>query len=110
MARVTAPSLIVFPEARAAATAASKRFKGGIFLLAIESGLPVVPVTVVGSRDVMPKGRLMVCPATVRVDRARPDSDHASSTRDDARALASACSAIIARDARVSAWAEAAMR
>ena len=64
-----------------------KRFKGGIFLLAIENGLPVVPVSVAGSRIVMPKGRFMVCPATVviTVHDAIPTR---GLTREDARALA----------------------
>ena len=45
-------SLIVFPEGIAHdATARVKRFKGGIFLLAIENGLPIVPVSVVGQPD-----------------------------------------------------------
>jgi 1-acyl-sn-glycerol-3-phosphate acyltransferase len=60
-------SLMVFPEASRTTDGRMRPFKGGIFLLAIENGLPIVPVTVVGSRVVMPKGRLMVCPATVQV-------------------------------------------
>ena len=67
---------------------AVKRFKGGIFLLAIENGLPVVPVSVAGSRIVMPKGRFMVCRATVDVTVHDADSRRRGCTRDDARALA----------------------
>ena len=46
-------------------TAASRRFKGGSFLLAIEAGLPIVPIAVIGTRQVMPKGRLRTEPADV---------------------------------------------
>jgi 1-acyl-sn-glycerol-3-phosphate acyltransferase len=80
-------SLIAFPEGSRSADGRVGRFKGGIFLLAIESGLPVVPVTVVNSRAVMPRDRLMVCPARVRVvlHASIPTKDL---TRDDARRLA----------------------
>ncbi len=37
-------------------------FKAGSFLLAIEAGLPIVPLSVDGTRRVMRKGRLMTCP------------------------------------------------
>ena len=36
-------------------------------MMAIEAGLPVVPVAIDGSRFVMRKGRLMTCPGDVRV-------------------------------------------
>ncbi len=49
------------------ATAALARFRAGTFMMAIESGLPVVPVAVDGSRFVMRKGQLMTCPGHVRV-------------------------------------------
>ena len=60
-------SLIVFPEGTRSADGRIGRFKKGSFLVAIDAGLPVVPVTVEGSRHVMRKGRLMVCPGAVRV-------------------------------------------
>jgi 1-acyl-sn-glycerol-3-phosphate acyltransferase len=60
-------SLIVFPEGTRSVDGVVQRFKGGSFALALEGGLPVVPVSVVGSSEVMKKGRLMVCPGHVRV-------------------------------------------
>ena len=80
-------SLMVFPEASRTSDGRMKPFKGGIFLLAIESGLPIVPISVAGSRVVMPKGRLMVCPATVQVILHDPVPTKGL-TRRDARALA----------------------
>ena len=71
------------------------KFKGGVFLLAIESGLPIVPVTIAGSRLVMPKGRLRACPATVRVT-VHPPIATAGLSRDGARALAEQVRGIIA--------------
>lgn len=42
-------------------------FKKGPFYLAMECGVPVVPVTIVGSHDVMPKARFRIAPGTVTV-------------------------------------------
>jgi len=42
-------------------------FKKGPFYLAMECGVPVVPVTIVGSHDVMPKARFRISPGTVKV-------------------------------------------
>jgi 1-acyl-sn-glycerol-3-phosphate acyltransferase len=41
--------------------------KKGPFYLAVESGVPVVPVTIVGTHDLMPKARLQISPGTVKV-------------------------------------------
>jgi len=60
-------SLIVFPEGTRSADGRVGRFKGGSFVVAIEAGLPVVPLSVVGSRHVMLKGRLAAHPGTVRL-------------------------------------------
>jgi 1-acyl-sn-glycerol-3-phosphate acyltransferase len=60
-------SLIVFPEGTRSADGRVGRFKGGSFVLAIEAGLPIVPVSISGSRHVMQKGRLMTCPGAVRL-------------------------------------------
>ena len=60
-----ARSLIVFPEGTRSVDGAVGRFKGGTFLLAIDSALPVVPVSIARQPFVMMKGRLMVCPGEV---------------------------------------------
>lgn len=60
-------SLIVFPEGTRSADGTVGHFKAGIFLLAIQTRLPVVPLSVAGSRHVMKKGRLMTCPGRVRL-------------------------------------------
>lgn len=88
-------SLIVFPEGSRSPDGEVKRFKGGTFLVAVENGWPVVPISVSGSRVVMPKGRLMVAPATVRVTvhDAIPTS---GMTRADVRDLADRVRAIVA--------------
>jgi 1-acyl-sn-glycerol-3-phosphate acyltransferase len=60
-------SLIVFPEGTRSTDGTVARFKRGSFLIALEAGLPVVPISIQGSRHVMFRGRVMVCPGTVTV-------------------------------------------
>ena len=60
-------SLIAFPEGTRSIDGHVGRFKGGSFLVALEAGLPVVPLSVVGSRHVMLKGRLATYPGAVRL-------------------------------------------
>ena len=58
-------SLIIFPEGTRSENGRVGIFKAGSFLLAIEAGLPIVPLSVDGTRRVMRKGRLMTCPGHV---------------------------------------------
>jgi 1-acyl-sn-glycerol-3-phosphate acyltransferase len=58
-------SLIVFPEGTRSRDGIVGRFKGGSLYPAVQAGLPIVPLSVVGSRHVMTKGRLMTCPGDV---------------------------------------------
>jgi 1-acyl-sn-glycerol-3-phosphate acyltransferase len=58
-------SLIIFAEGTRSADGTVARFKGGSFLLAIQAGLPIVPVAVEGTRHVMKKGRLRTEPGDV---------------------------------------------
>jgi 1-acyl-sn-glycerol-3-phosphate acyltransferase len=87
-------SLIIFPEGTRSRDGRVGRFKGGVFLLAIDSGLPVVPVSVSGSRHVMLKGQLMTCPGHVVVT-MHPPIETTGMTRADARQLAARVQAIV---------------
>jgi 1-acyl-sn-glycerol-3-phosphate acyltransferase len=89
-------SLIVFPEGTRSRDGSVGRFKGGVFLLAIEHGLPIVPVTIDGSRHVMERGRLTVRPGRVIVTIHDPVPT-ADLGRDDARDLADRVRDIIER-------------
>lgn len=60
-------SLIVFPEGTRSPDGRVGPFKAGAFLLALQAGLPIVPVSVVGSRHVMTKGHLTTRPGRVRL-------------------------------------------
>ena len=80
-------SLIVFPEGTRSRDGRVGRFKGGSFHLALEAGLPVVPLSVVGSRHVMLKGRLATYPGHVRLV-VHPPIQTDGMARDDSRTFA----------------------
>jgi len=58
-------SLVVFPEGTRSRTGMMGKFKGGSILLAMQAGLPLVPISVIGSRHVMKKGELTTRPGQV---------------------------------------------
>jgi 1-acyl-sn-glycerol-3-phosphate acyltransferase len=92
-------SLIVFPEGTRSADGVVGRFKGGSFLLAIQAGLPLVPISVSGSRHVMLKNRLMTCPGQVRLTVHEPVSTEGlEPTVEEAKALATRVRAIVVAD------------
>ena len=74
------------------------RFKAGSFLLAIQAGLPIVPLSIVGTRAVMPKGRLRTEPAHVTLIVHDPIQPAAipEPTVHDAKALAERVHDIVA--------------
>ena len=92
-------SLIVFPEGTRSADGAVGRFKKGPFLVAIDAGLPVVPVSLAGSRHVMKKGRLMVCPGQVELTVHEPIPT-AGVSRESVREFAGRVRDIVRADAR----------
>lgn len=90
-------SLIVFPEGTRSVDGRVGRFRAGSFLLALEAGLPIVPISVSGSRHVMRKGRLMTCPGDVAltVHQVVHPAPLGAPTVKDARELAERTRAII---------------
>lgn len=58
-------SLIVFPEGTRSVDGRVGVFKGGSFYLAMQAGLPIVPIRIDGSRHVMRKGQLTTRPGHV---------------------------------------------
>ena len=88
-------SLIVFPEGTRSGDGRLGKFKGGSFYLALESGLPVVPLSVVGSRHVMLKGRLATYPGRVKLV-IHPPIDTTGLSGADAREFAERVREIIA--------------
>jgi 1-acyl-sn-glycerol-3-phosphate acyltransferase len=50
-------SFLIFPEGTRSREGRLQAFRRGGFFLALESGAPVVPVTIRGTRELMPKGQ-----------------------------------------------------
>ena len=53
-------SLYIFPEGTRSRTGKLNRFHDGAFLLAVRTGVPVVPVAIHGSGTMMPPGKLQL--------------------------------------------------
>ena len=58
-------SLVVFPEGRRTSTGKMAPFKPGAYKLAVEFNLPVVPITIDGSYQVMPRTTFNVTPGKI---------------------------------------------
>lgn len=67
-------TLVIFPEGTRSPTGELARFKKGAFVLAIEAQVPIVPVAVVGSRRVLPRGGFRVAPGRITIRAAPPIS------------------------------------
>jgi 1-acyl-sn-glycerol-3-phosphate acyltransferase len=77
-------SLIIFPEGTRSADGVVGEFKTGSFHIAIEAGVDLVPIAVRNSRQVQPKGALLVSPGGVRIDVGAPVSMQGLGKRDKA--------------------------
>jgi 1-acyl-sn-glycerol-3-phosphate acyltransferase len=95
-------SLIVFPEGTRSADGRVGAFKGGSLYPAVQAGLPIVPISVAGSRHVMLKGRLMTCPGEVALTIHDPIPTVAAAEPNirEVRALATRVREIVAADVR----------
>lgn len=58
-------SVVVFPEGTRGLSYALRRFKKGPFVLAIAAGVPIVPMVIHGSMEVMGKGEWAIRPGNV---------------------------------------------
>ncbi|MDE6495473.1 MAG: 1-acyl-sn-glycerol-3-phosphate acyltransferase [Duncaniella sp.] len=65
-------SLVVFPEGARTWDGKMRPFKRGAFRLAVEFGLPVVPVTIDGAFDVMPRFKKLPVPGRIRLTIHKP--------------------------------------
>lgn len=60
-------NMTVFPEGTRSPDGRLLPFKKGPFYLAMDSGIPIVPVTILGSETLMPKGSSTIHAGTVRL-------------------------------------------
>jgi len=66
--RIEGKSVCLSPEGTRAVTPKLAEFKKGAFHLAIQAGVPVVPIVIHNSNDVQPKGDFIFHPGTVNVE------------------------------------------
>jgi putative phosphoserine phosphatase/1-acylglycerol-3-phosphate O-acyltransferase len=69
-------SLAVAPEGTRSPGAAVGDFKKGAFRIALEAGVPIVPICLHNAGDVLPRGGWLMRPATVRVTVLEPVATH----------------------------------
>jgi len=60
-------SVVFFPEGTRSRSGRLKPFKKGAFRMAIELGLPILPLTITGTRDVLPAGTIDLLPGSARL-------------------------------------------
>jgi 1-acyl-sn-glycerol-3-phosphate acyltransferase len=67
-------SVVVFPEGTRGSAYPLRPFKKGPFVLAIAAGVPIVPIIVHGTIEIMKKGSMWVQPGTIDVHLLEPVS------------------------------------
>ncbi|MDA1354320.1 MAG: lysophospholipid acyltransferase family protein [bacterium] len=83
--------IMMYPEGTRSEDGALGEFKRGGFQIAVETGLPVVPCTLIGARQVLPKKKLFPKPGHIYVhfsqarlpDKVAPDNRMAVKTASD---------------------------
>jgi 1-acyl-sn-glycerol-3-phosphate acyltransferase len=60
-------SVVIFPEGSRSPDGSIQPFKKGGFTLAIKSKVPIIPISIIGSREIMPKGELTVTSGEIRI-------------------------------------------
>jgi len=65
-------SMVIFPEGTRSRTGDMEEFKAGSFKLAVKSGVPIVPVAISGSINIMDKGSIIIKPALVELEILKP--------------------------------------
>jgi 1-acyl-sn-glycerol-3-phosphate acyltransferase len=65
-------SLGFFPEGTFVAERGVGRFRAGAFMAAIKGRMPVVPIAIAGTRDMLGAGRALPRPAPIRIDVLAP--------------------------------------
>lgn len=65
-------SVLIFPEGTRSYDNNIQPFKKGGFVLALDSGIPIVPVIIHGTWPIMPKKQILVKPGNVVLEVAKP--------------------------------------
>ncbi len=75
-------SFLIFPEGTRSWNGNLLPFKKGGFILSIKSGAPIVPITIKGTREMLPRGRFSVKKGAVTVKFHEPISPEGYSIED----------------------------
>jgi 1-acyl-sn-glycerol-3-phosphate acyltransferase len=77
-------SVIIFPEGTRSRNQNVQPFKKGGFVLAVDSGVPIVPVILHGTWKIMPKNQFFIEPGHVVVEIKKPieSSDYTREIKD----------------------------
>jgi 1-acyl-sn-glycerol-3-phosphate acyltransferase len=67
-------SYVVYPEGTRSSDGGLLPFKKGAFMMAIDAGVPIVPITISGATRIMRKAQIKIFPSTVRVTLHEPIS------------------------------------
>lgn len=79
-------SVLIFPEGTRSRDGKIQPFKKGGFVMAIDSGVPIIPVIISGARSIMTKGKFRVNPGRIRMSIQQP-IDTTTYSRDTKEAL-----------------------
>lgn len=89
-------TMVLFPEGTRSPDGKLKKFKKGAFVLAVQGQVPLVPVAVVGSRDLMPKGSFRIKKGDITLRIGKPIPTEGSTLRDRNKLLEASWNAIAA--------------
>jgi 1-acyl-sn-glycerol-3-phosphate acyltransferase len=65
-------SVLIFPEGTRSRDGSLGKFKGGFIMVASRSGVPVIPIAISGSYDILPRGERFFRPAKVKLSIGKP--------------------------------------
>ena len=80
-------SVVIFPEGTRSEDGTLGPFKPGGFVLAIKSQRPMIPVTIMGSHLIMPKGTLKLRPGFIQVNLGHPIPTRGLSVKDKGKLM-----------------------